>query len=368
VAAHWRSGGTVVASPPPENTAPGMTSLTHIGRQPVYDLDDRVYGYELLFRPAAGAGASGVGIDDGDEATTTTIVAAFSEFGFEELLGGRFGFINLTHSFLTGRIPVPFGPEQSVLEVLETVEVDEDVVAGCHRLVDSGYTLALDDFVWTDRHIPLLEMADVVKLDVLEPTWDEVRATADRCRPFGVRLLAERIEDAAMLQRCREEGFELFQGYFLGRPQTLSVESLTPAHALALQLMAQLGEPDTTPDDVERLLRLDVGLTYRLLRIANSASNSLARKISSLRDAVVIVGMARLRAWLILITLSDLAGSSSTFEEALVVARTCELLARSTRSAQPDVAFTLGMLHGIADVLGIDQENLVKAPAPCTTS
>lgn len=343
-----------------EPAPPVMGAQTHIGRQPVHRADGELYGYELLFRPSSAASVSGVGLSDGDAATTTTILAAFSEFGLEELLGGKYGFINLTAPFLTGKLPVPFGPVNAVLEILETVPVTDELVAGVRRLVDQGYLMALDDFVWSEAYRPLLELVDLVKLDVLEPSWDEVRTAADLCRPFGVRLLAERVETAEMLQQCKEEGFELFQGYYLGKPQTLSVDSLTPAHALALQLVAQLGEPETTAAEVENLLRIDAALTYRLLRIANSASNGLTRRIASLRDAVVILGLAKLRAWLVLISMSDVAGTADGLVEALALARTCELLARMTRRVAPESAFTLGMMQGIASTLGIAGEDLVE--------
>ncbi len=340
------------------------STTVHIGRQPVYGLDEQLYGYELLFRPGSDALASGVDQRDGDAATTETILSAFSEFGLQDLLGDRFGFINLTRAFLVGQIPVPFEPDQAVLEILETIEIDDDVVHGARRLVEDGYRLAMDDFVWSAEASPLLELADVVKLDVLEPPWESVLEVAEHCRPYKVQLLAERIEDAAMLQRCKDAGFVYFQGYHLGRPQVLSAESLTPGQAVALQLIARLGHPDVSPGMVEDLMRTDPALTYRLLRIANSAANGLTRPVSTIRDAVVIIGLARLRAWLILISLSGGNTSTESLVGALALARTCELIARHQRQGLPEVAFTLGMLQGIASSLGRPVEDLAQGLPP----
>ncbi|MEJ2577592.1 MAG: HDOD domain-containing protein [Kineosporiaceae bacterium] len=336
----------------------------HIGRQPVYGADEQLYGYELLFRSHSEALASGVQTRDGDAATTDTILSAFSEFGIPDLLGDRFGFINLTRAFLVGQIPVPFEPDQAVLEILETVEIDEDVVQGARRLVADGYRLAMDDFVWTPQAGPLLDLAEVVKIDVLEQTWEDVLDVADRVRPHGVQLLAERIEDADMLQRCKDAGFVYFQGYHLGRPQVLTAESLSPGQAIALQLVARLGQPDVTPVMVEDILRTDPALTYRLLRIANSAANGLTREVSTIRDAVVIVGLARLRAWLVLLSLSGGRGSAEVLTGALALARTCELTARSAADVVPEVAFTLGMLHGLATSLGREVPQFVQGLPP----
>jgi EAL and modified HD-GYP domain-containing signal transduction protein len=329
--------------------APTGTAV-HIGRQPIHAADGSLHAYELLFRDATNATGASQG---GDAATTATILAAFAEFGADDLLGGRPGFINLTRAFMVGHLPVPFGPESAVLEILENIEIDAELVAGSHALTEQGYRLALDDFVWSPEAEPLLDLAEIVKIDVLSLTWDEVINTARRCRERQVRLLAEKVEDAAMLDRCREAGFELFQGYHLGRPEVLSAQSLSPNQLTSLQLVARLGDPDVTIAEVERLVRLDPALTYRLLRIVNSASGGLTREVSSIRDAVMMVGVARLRAWMVLSTLGGSSqGEDAPLSTALVRAHTCELLAGEVSGVRAEVAFTLGLLDGVAERLG----------------
>jgi c-di-GMP-related signal transduction protein len=337
-------------------------ALVHVGRQPILDREGRLYGYELLFRGAANSVVSGVAGpgDEADAATTATILSAFAEFG-GQLLGGGLGFVNLTRAFIVGDLPVPFEPEAAVLELLETVEIDEAVIAGARQRAAEGYLLALDDFVWTPEAAPLLELAEIVKLDVLEPSWDEVLETVERCRPYQVRFLAERVEDAAMLEQASQAGFELFQGYHLGRPQTLTMESLGPGQAVALQLLSRLADPATTAREVEQILRTDPALTVRLLKIANAASSGLTRRLSSIRDAVVLVGMAKLRAWMMLIAISDSGPRNAhRISGALVRARTCELVAHTISPlARPEAAFTLGLLHGFSEAVGIDPQELV---------
>ena len=347
----------VETSPAPQPAA----GLVHVGRQPILDKQGRLYGYELLFRGTGQATVSGIGGPGAaaDAATTSTIISAFSEFG-AQLLGGGLGFVNLTRAFIVGDLPVPFEPETAVLELLETVEIDDAVVCGAQQRAAEGYLLAMDDFVWTPDAAPLLELAEIVKLDVLEPSWDEVMQTVERCRPYNVRFLAERVEDAAMLQRAVDAGFELFQGYHLGRPQTLSMESLGPGQAVALLLLSRLSDPAVSAREVEGILRTDPAMTVRLLKIANAASSGLTRRLSSIRDAVVLVGMAKLRAWMVLIAMGASAGGQHRISSALVRARTCELIAhRISSQARPDAAFTLGLLHGVAEAIGMDPAELV---------
>ena len=337
--------------------AVGDSSLNpvHIARQTILTATGQLYGYELLFRDTARAGTAA---HDGDSATTATIIAAFSEFSVEKLLDGRRGFVNLSRSFITGDLPLPFAPEAAALEILETIERDTEAIAGVQRLAAEGYEIVLDDFVWTPGVEPLLEVASIVKIDVLALTWDEVLETIERCRPFGNRLLAEKIEDGEMLKRCIDVGFDLFQGYHLGRPETRSTQTISPSQTRALQILGRLSAPDVTPAGVEDEVLRDPALMYRLLRIANSASTGLDRPVSSIRETLVLVGLTRLRAWLVLLSMSSPGGSVIGLTNALVRASTCEGAARRAGSVRADAAFTLGLLDGLADSLGLQAADL----------
>jgi EAL and modified HD-GYP domain-containing signal transduction protein len=346
-----------VAAPRMASVGRGTGASVHVARQPIYDTATRLYGYELLFRRAAAATSAD---QDDDGATTATILAAFSEFDAEDLLGGRPGFINLTRAFLTGALPLPFAPEAAVLEVIESVRLDREVVIGALRLTDQGYRLALDDFVWTPEAEPLLAVADIAKIDVLAMTWDEVLFTAVKCRRHDVRLLAEKVENAEMLGRCLDEGFELFQGYHLGRPETMTIGTLSPGQTLALELVGKLGDPSTSTEEIELAVRRDPALVYRLLRIANSAAAGVNRQVSTIRDALVMVGVSRLRAWLVLLSLTPSGANDVAMVDALARARTCERVARAANLPHPDVAFTAGLLHGVAESLGLSPTGLLE--------
>jgi EAL and modified HD-GYP domain-containing signal transduction protein len=336
----------------PESTArSSWIETVHIGRQPIVLTDGRLYGYELLFRDRAGAGTA---THDGDSATTSTIIAAFSEFGIDALLDGRRGFVNLSRSFLVGELPLPFGPEIAALEILETIERDAEAIAGAQRLAAAGYDIVLDDFTWTPGVEPLLDVAEIVKIDVLSLPWGVVLETLDQCRPFDTRMLAEKVETHAMLEQCSEVGFDLFQGYHLGRPETRSTTTLSPSQAQSLQILASLSDPDATPATVEDAVLHEPALMYRLLRIANSASAGINRPISSIRETLILVGLSRLRAWLVLLSMSSTAaGSAIGLTSALVRARMCEVIAEREGMVQSDVAFTVGLLDGLAESLGL---------------
>jgi EAL and modified HD-GYP domain-containing signal transduction protein len=332
-------------------------ATVHVGRQAIQGVNGDLYGYELLFRDAS---AIRFASQAGDGATTSTVLAAFSEFHIGDLLAGRRGFVNLSRRFITGELPLPFGPEAAGLEVLETIERDDEAIAGVRRLSAQGYQIVLDDFVWTAGAQPLVELADIVKIDVLALNWAEVMETIELVRPFGVRLLAEKIENHRMLRRCVDEGFDLFQGYHLGHPETLSARTLGPAQAQALSILGLLSDPDVTPDAVSESVRRDPALTFRLLRIVNSAAAGLSRPVSSVGDALIMVGLVKLRAWLVLMSMTPTNGAVADVIGALVRAGTCERVAARIGPVRPDIAFTLGLLDGLAESLDLRPGALVE--------
>jgi EAL and modified HD-GYP domain-containing signal transduction protein len=170
-----------------------------------------------------------------------------------------------------------------------------------------------------------------------------------------------------MLERCYAAGFELFQGFHLGRPETMTIETLSPGQALALELVGRLGDPKTTASEIETSVRRDPALVYRLLRIANSAATGARRQVSSIRDALVMVGMSRLRAWLVLLAMSSKGTGENRVVDALARARTCERVARGTDLVSPDVAFTAGLLHGVAESLGLPPDAMLERIPSLTT-
>src|SRR5204863_9589113 len=172
-------------------------------------------------------------------------VNTFGEFGLTDLAGGLPCFVNLTREFLTGRLPLPFGPEQAVLEVLETVEVDDEVAAGVDRLVDQGYAIALDDFVRGSSHERLLKQASVVKLDVLGTSPEDLAEIVATCAAYPeITLLGERVESPEHLAQAQALGCELFQGYALGRPTVHSVRTISASRLRQIELLAELSGTD----------------------------------------------------------------------------------------------------------------------------
>ncbi|WP_432825229.1 EAL and HDOD domain-containing protein [Dactylosporangium sp. CA-092794] len=326
------------------------SGAVHVGRQPIFAADGAVHGYELLFRGDAEA----VEADErGAYATSRVIITAFTEIGIEPLCGRGLCFVNLTREFLVGDLPLPFDAEQVVLEVLETVRIDDAVVSAVAGLVRQGYRIALDDYVFGLGHEPLLELATYVKIDVLETPPDELAATVARCRRYpGINLIAERLETPEQLERARALGFDYFQGYVLGRPQVVSAAALSPSRLARVELLSLLVGPGIPLARVVALVTSDPALSLRLMAAANADSLGLPVRVASVHEAVLLLGVDRLRDWAILMLVSDLDDpGTQQLSGAITRARMCQNIA-GRMGLPPEAAFTVGLVSAVAELLG----------------
>jgi len=326
-----------------------------VARQPIFDSNLKVHGYELLFR--------GTGSPDGDTMTAHVLVHAGLDLGLGHLVGNKPAFINATRSYLVGEQEIPFSPDQVVIEILGSVPRDPDVIAGCRRLTRNGYTLALDDYVWGDDGDPLLEFASVVKLDVLALSLDQLTEAVRRCASYGVRLVAKKVETMDELLVCDALGFDLYQGYLLSRPLVVEGRELAPGKLNCLRALEVLCDPTTSFEDVEAVVKTDVALCSRFLRAAGAGSaRGMFRPLRSVRDALVILGERQLRAWLSLMLLEGAHdGCQEQFSIAMARARMAELMAEKATPSLADAAFTVGLVSALDLLLGVPLPAIVQA-------
>lgn len=239
-------------------------------------------------------------------------------------------------------------PDRVVVEVLEDVPGDPEVVAAVEKLAIAGYQIALDDFVFREEIKPLLPSASLIKVDISmfdeAGLWEQIQALRD----YPVELVAERVETEEEFERCRALGFAYFQGFFFARPTVIEGRRVPVEQLAALRVLVLLANDNTPLDRLVEAMASDVKLSYQVLRIVNSAWYGLASPIASLRDAMVLLGRGRLRAWMSLIALSGTHGRSpELLTLALVRAKMCETLGLTLSSQQPGMWFTAGLLSAL---------------------
>ena len=330
-----------------------------MARQPIYDQHLNVVAYELLYRSRDSLQNNLM--EDGNNATSQVLLNNYTSIYQSGKLTKLPAFINLTKEMVkSDRIP-ELSRQHIVLEILEGMEVDDELISGVQRFVDEGYRVALDDFIYSPEYDPIIRMAHIVKLDILEMTDDELVRHVKILQPFGVTLLAEKIETQAEFERCHALGFKLFQGYFLCRPQLVQGKQLNSSEIVMVELMAALADPNVTPASIERVVKKDPQLTFRILRIVNSSFYNLIRKIDSLEEAIVLLGISEIKRWCALIAFSDQTGKPEELtRHTLVRARMCEILAEESEGMSGSTAFMMGVVSGLDALLDIPIENILE--------
>lgn len=329
-----------------------------IGRQPIYDRDLNVYAYELLFR-AGRSNTSGVTAENADMATSRVINHAFMELGIERVIGEHIGFINLTRNFLLSDDPIPFTQEKIVLEVLEDIEIDQSLLDAVKKPVYQGYTLALDDFIYNDKLKPLVKMAKIIKVDILDVDEEKLTRHVHELKHYPVRLLAEKIETREQFNLCMQLGFELFQGYYFCRPTIIEDKPVPENHFKLFQIIERLQDPNVEFSEIERLILQEVGLSYKLLRLLNSAAIGLRRKIDSIQQGLIILGLKAIKTWTTLIALNAIESvPAELMTHALIRAKMCEKLAPNYGFSD-ETGFLTGMFSNIDVMIGMPMEHLM---------
>jgi EAL and modified HD-GYP domain-containing signal transduction protein len=334
-----------------------------VARQPIFGSDGDVAGYELLYRRTATDTAAGG--SDRRVMGADVVVHAFLNIGLDQLTSGRPAFINFTRDMLLARVYTLMPPETVIVELLENVEPDEAVERACEELVDAGYSLALDDFVWGPDYRRLLELATIVKVDVLDQPPAHLDEVAQRVAPYDVRLLAERVETAEVRALCAGLGYELFQGYYYARPDVVVRRALTSDQLTIVQAMNVMRDPRATDNDAEAVFAADLSLSYKLLRMVNSAARG-GRDIESIRHAVQLSGRTELSKWLALLLVSSMAARGGANRELLNLAvqrgRMCELLAPLTgRAPDSGALFLVGLFSLLDAISGMPMAELLEA-------
>jgi EAL and modified HD-GYP domain-containing signal transduction protein len=318
-----------------------------LARQPILDGDLTAVGYELLYREA---GSDHANVRDDELATARVSLRAMTEIELEHLVDQRRAWINVTREFVLGGLVDTIPPERVVLELLEDQLVDEALIEALARLRRGGYQVALDDFTLTPEVEPLLPKVDIVKLDLRALGADGLTRLAGDLSRHRLTLVAEKLEDHADFEVAQAAGCHLFQGYFFCRPEVIQGTSVAPSKLALLKLAADVQDPSIDLAALDRAISTDVALSYRLLRYINSAYFSLRRPVSSVMQAVTLLGIDNVRSWTTMMILAQIGGKPrELFVTALVRARFCQLTAQG-ENGQGAELFALG-LFSVIDAL-----------------
>jgi EAL and modified HD-GYP domain-containing signal transduction protein len=335
-----------------------------LARQPIVDRDQAVDGYELLYPHDDAEPSCG---DDDARATARVAVTALSDIGLERLVGQSRAWISVTPEFLRLGLIRNLPADRVVLELPAARFADPSTLDLIGELRDAGYSLALNQFRYAPEFEHLLELVDIVKLDMVALGAREIARQAFRLGPYGVKLVAEKVETVEDFKLASAAGTDLFQGYFFCRPQTIVGRAIAPSRLAIMQLASALRDPAIELADLERLISGDVALSYRLLKYINSAYFGLRGQISSIQQAVALLGIERLRDWSTLTVFERLSDKPrELFVTALIRAHFCQH-AGQVQDGSPAELFTLG-LFSVLDALNDTPMRIALEGLPLTPS
>jgi EAL and modified HD-GYP domain-containing signal transduction protein len=291
----------------------------------------------------------------GDLAGARVLSDALLTLGLDALTCGKPAFVNFTRSLLLSDAGTLLPAASTVLEIREDVAIDLDVVEACRLLHHKGFALALDDFVPGSPAEALLPYVRFVKVDVLQTGARERRDLALRMKPLGIRLIAEKVETASIVEQAHAAGYRLFQGYYFCRPTTFTAAPIAGRRLAYMGLLGALNRDDLTIDELEDLIKHDMSLSYRVLRSVNSWIYGLRNEVTTVRHALVLLGIDQIRKWASVWALAGMnsGGTQELVTVALLRARCCELVGRALWGAEEgDRYFLLGLCSLLDVVLG----------------
>jgi len=324
-----------------------------LGRQPILDRNQEIVGYELLFRSADVDHAE---FESYSHAVTSVISSALASFGMHEVLGEKFGFINIHLDLLLSEMLELLPVGQIILELLEMIQLDDQVINRCRELKAIGFTLALDDHEFNPDKTEIYSVVDIIKIDIIMIGIAALPEMVDQLRKFPVKILAEKVETVEQFLICHELGIDLFQGYFFERPVVLNRKKIDVSGLAMLKLLQQL-TMDATVDQIEETFKENLSLSYNLLRLVNSVAIGMHEKIKTLRHAILMLGINQLRRW---VQLSLFSGHDSRginhplLEMAAIRGRLLESLVRSSDGfSKGDEAAEAAFMVGILSLLDV---------------
>lgn len=331
-----------------------------VARQPILFPSGQVAGYELLYRAAATDTAC---TTTGESAGARVLTDALLNLGLENLTDGRTAFINVTRRLLLAGVADLLPKSASVIELREDIEIDRDVIETCRQLNANGYALALDDFEPGSPAEILMPHVKYVKVDVLATSAEQRADMARRLLPLGITLVAEKVETDPIVAEARAMGYQLFQGYFFCRPKTVTGGAIPSERLSYLSILAALNKPNVGIDALEEIIKRDASLSYRVLRSLNSAAFGIRQEIRSIRQALVMLGVGRIRQWASVWALAGVhtSGSPETMNLSVIRARCCEQIIAP--GAGPEVGaecFLLGLCSMLDVMLGRSIEEATK--------
>lgn len=279
--------------------------MTSIGRQPVFDAKDRLWGYELFC----------VGPDN--KLAMDALSNAYGRLR-QYMDNGKKVVVDFNERGILENLPYALPPALGVVKLTERVSQRAGVLETLEALKADGYIILVDGFSGDAAFARLYELAGILGVDAGQTRPEMLSATTAAARHYNAALMAMWVPDQTRLLLCRDMGFSLFHGPFFKAPDQIAVRKLSSNEVLRFNLLRLIETDDPDIASLAQGILADVTISFRLLSYLNSAAFGFSRKVNSINHAIALLGWRNVRNWLRVILLSDM-GQSKTGHELVMV-------------------------------------------------
>ena len=317
-----------------------------IARQPIFDRNMKVFGYELLYR----AGQDSTCYKGTSAASSTaTVLLGIMELGLENIVEDKKAFVNFDYDFLLSDGIELIQPEKMIIEVLETTSLDEKIAERLKELKKRGYRIALDDFEDDIRSITLLDSIEIIKYDLIITPLDKIASDVKYAIGRKKILLAEKIETQDEFELAKKMGFHLFQGYFFSKPSIVGgMRTKYSSNIIYQQIIAELHKEFPSFRKMAEIIETDVNMAYRILKVAGRKKSE-----KTIVKVLQLMGLKELERWVNVLLLQELSNKKpkELIRLSLVRAKFGELIAANSIYQQRRYEISLMCLFSVLDAM-----------------
>lgn len=329
-----------------------------IARQGIYDLNEKVVAYELLYRNSI---KNKYDIEIEDEKATYQVIDNISSFGLDVLTENKKAFVNFSEQVIKDNVATLLPKDNVVIEVLETVNPSQEIINKLTALKELGYSIALDDVVSLDYVKKFVGIVDLVKIDFILCDKQEIKEVVFFCKKNNIKVLAEKIETKEDLFEAKNLDCDYFQGYYYSKPSVFLGKDISIKNTSIFMLLVELVRENYNLDKVDYIMKTDLALTYKFLRFINSSYFNFLQEIKSIKQAIMLIGRGELRKWLSILTVSEMSPQNEEYTKNIIIrARLCEEIASAINLKDSSSAFMVGLFYNIDEMIDKDIHYVVK--------
>jgi len=331
------------------NISSEVNMNVHVARQPIFDENMEVFAYELLYRSAEGLNDD----KDGDAKTSEVVFNTLVTLGLDNIINGTKAFINFTKETIKSDMPGMFSNETLVVEILEDIIPDDNFIKQCKLLKNQGYVLALDDFDTTYSYEAVIDLVDIIKVDFMTTTVEDRREIISKYSDYNVKFLAEKVENQSEFDEAKMMGYHYFQGFFFSKPVLVSGNDFRVFNGTYVMLLSELNSIEPSYEVLEDIVKKDFSITFKLLKLVNSAAFYSRNRITSIKHALTMLGFKELRKWFSLLMIRDASAEQPVeiMRMSLIRGKMIEsIMKQTTYKKMAAEGFLIGLLS-LADVI-----------------